>query len=613
MATEKHIGLRTVFVFLVMMPATRAVFAQDGTFTASVEQNKVATGEQFELTLTLNGDPNASKNFKPPDFNPFLVLAGPSTSTNIQFVNGRMSASMTYSYTLYARQTGKFTIGAATIEYKGTTLKTQPVQMEVVQGKPQAQQQQQGGQSQQVANIENYLFVKAIPDKQRVVVGEQVIVSYKLFKGVEYRDIGLEKNPTFEGFWNEEFELPKQQQPGAEVVNGVRYQTFLIKKVALFAQQPGKCEIAPIELQAQVLLKNQRRSNDPFDIFNDPFFSQYKTANVKFKSNPVTITVAPLPANAPASFSGAVGKYNFAAAVDKKSVKAGDAITLKIAISGTGNIKLVAPPKPTLPTDIESYDPKISEEITRDAGVVRGKKMAEYLLIPRNQGERAIEPLVFTYFDLDKRQYVSMRSPKFEFSIAPGKDFSASSVTLASKEDVRVLGEDIRFLKLQLGSLQGAGETPTSSTWFLLAMILPPFAFIGAVAYRKRLEKIYGDMPSFRAEKAGREAAKRLRAAKGLLAKGNTEQYHAEISKALTQYLEHKLRMPKASFTMDDAEVRLGSRGVTDEAVATLKDCLDRAEFARFAPSADTQEARQELLNIAADSIDAVEKSYRKK
>lgn len=586
--------------------------AQDATFTAAVDQNKVGTGEQFELTFTLNGDPNAARNYSAPDFKPFLVLAGPSTSTNIQFINGRMSASMTYSYTLYARQTGKFTIGAATIEHKGTTLKTQPLQMEVVQGKPQAQQQP-GGQPQQVANIENYLFVKAIPDKQRAVIGEQVTISYKLYKGVEYRDIGLEKNPTFEGFWNEEFELPKTQQPGSEVVNGVRYQTFLIKKVALFAQQSGKREVAPIELQAQVLLKNQRRSNDPFDIFNDPFFSQYKTANVKFKSNPVTISVDPLPGNAPSSFSGAVGKYNFAASVDKRNVKAGDAITLKLAIVGTGNIKLVAPPKPSLPADIESYDPKISEEITREGGVVRGKKMAEYLLIPRNQGERAVESIVFTYFDLEKRQYVSMRSPKFEFSIAAGKDFSASTVSLANKEDVRVLGEDIRFLKLQLGSLQHAGETPTDSPWFLLGLLVPPLAFVGAFSYRKRLERIYGDMPSFRAEKAGREASKRLKHAKALLAKGNTEQYHAELSKALTEYLEHKLRLPKSSFTVDEAMVRLHAGRVAPDDTAKLNDCLNRAEFARFAPAADTQQARQELLSIAAECINTVERTYRKK
>lgn len=585
--------------------------AQDATFTAAVDQNKVGTGEQFELTFTLNGDPNAARNYKAPDFNPFLVLAGPSTSTNIQFINGKMSASMTYSYTLYARQTGKCSIGSASIEYKGAALKTQPLPMEVVQGKPQAQQQQ-GGQAQQIANIENYLFVRAIPDKQRAVIGEQVTISYKLYKGVEYRDIGLEKNPTFEGFWNEEFELPKTQQPGSEVVNGIRYQTFLLKKVALFAQQSGKREVAPIELQAQVLLKNQRRSNDPFDIFNDPFFSQYKTANVKFKSNPVTITVDPLPANAPASFSGAVGKYNFAASVDKKSLKAGDAITLRLAIVGTGNIKLVAAPKPTLPADIESYDPKISEEITRDGGVVRGKKMAEYLLIPRNQGERAVDPIVFTYFDLEKRQYVSMRSPKFEFSISPGKDFSTSAISLANKEDVRVLGEDIRFLKLQLGNLQEFGETTTGSTWFVLSLVLPPIAFVSAFAYRKRLEKIYGDMPSFRAEKAGREASKRLKNAKALLAKGNTEQYHAELSKALTEYLEHKLRISKSSFTVDEALERLHAASVAVESTTKLKDCLDRAEFARFAPAADTQQARQELLAIAADCINAVERTYRK-
>ncbi len=293
-------------------------------------------------------------------------------------------------------------------------------------------------------------------------------------------------------------------------------------------------------------------------------------------------------------------------------MKAGDPITLKVAVVGSGNIKLVTLPKPQLPADIESYEPKISEDISRDGGIIRGKKTAEYLLIPRNAGQRILEPMQFVYFDLDKKEYVTQRSPRFEFSIEPGKDFSSSGMSIAAKEDVRILGEDIRFLKLSIGTLQRTDET-ASSGWFVLGLVLPPFVFIGAWFYRKRMEKIYGDMPRLLFETAGREASRRLKKARTLLAQGNTESYHAEILKALTEYLEHKLRTPKADFVMDEAMAQLQQRGVKEEVIRSLKMCMERAEYIRYAPASDTTEARKELLDITASVINGIEQTFGKR
>jgi antitoxin component HigA of HigAB toxin-antitoxin module len=218
----------------------------------------------------------------------------------------------------------------------------------------------------------------------------------------------------------------------------------------------------------------------------------------------------------------------------------------------------------------------------------------------------------FVYFDLDRREYVTLRSPKFEFTILPGKDFSSSGTSIAAKEDVEMLGEDVRFIKLATSGFERA-EDAGSHFWFFAGLIFAPCVFIGAWIYRRRMETIYGDMPKLLFETAGREASKRLKKAKLLLEQGNAESYNAEILKALSEYLEHKLRISKANFVMDQATERLQQHGVKSEVLQTLKNCTERAEFSRYAPGTDTAEVRKELLEMAANAINGIEQSFGKK
>jgi hypothetical protein len=592
---------------LAVLLCASMAFAQDGTFTASADQTKVGIGEQFQVTFTIAGsEATSAKNFKAPDFGQLLVLSGPNQSSNIQIVNGKMSASLTYTYVLYARQKGRFTIGPAAIDYRGSQLKTQPIAIEVIQGKP-AQKQETVDPG--LANIGDNLFIRAVPDKQRARQGEQITITYKLYMRVSVTQYDLTKAPTYEGFWSEDIEQSRQPALVNETYEGKQFRVATIKKTAVFATQSGTLKIAPLEVRCAVQIQSRRRSNDPFDIFNDPFFQQTQTQQLDFKSNPMTLTIDPLPSNPPSGFTGAVGKYSFAAAIDKREVKAGDPITLKIAISGTGNVKLLTVPKPVLPSDMEAYEPKISEEISRDGGLIRGKKTAEYLLIPRNPGKRSIESIPFSYFDLENKSYVKQASSKFDISILPGKEITSGGA-LASKEDVRLLGEDIRFLKLSLGELRPVRESIFDNDKFYVAIVLPPLLFVGAVVYRRRMKSIYGDMPKFRFQQAGREAAKRLKQAKQLLAQGNSENYHAELSKALLGYLEDKLHLAKSTLTVEEASIRLQQRQVSEETINQLKTCIERAEFARFAPASDTTVVRKELLDAATSAINAIEKSF---
>jgi len=594
-----------LYILAVVCTASLAA-AQNATFVATVDRTTVGANEQFQVSFTLSGpDINGAKNFRPPELKQLVVLSGPNQSTSVQMINGRVSGSQTYSYYLYARQPGKYTIGPASIEYEGATLQTQTLYLEVVKGQAQA------SSGQGARTVGDNLFIRATADRQRVKQGEQVTITYKLYTRIGVSGYDLAKAPVYQGFWSEEIEQPNQPTVTTEMYEGKQYRVATIRRTALFPTQTGKLTVSPLEVRCAVQLQSQRRTNDPFDsFFNDPFFSRMQTVEQDFKSNPLTIGVDPLPGGAPPGFNGAVGNFVFSANLDKKEVAAGDPLTLRLTVSGAGNIKLLALPKPTFPSDFETYEPKISDEITREGGIIKGKKIAEYLIIPRNPGRRSIEPVSFSYFDLGRNGYSTLRSPRFDIAVTPGKEV-AGGATIASKSDIRLLGEDIRYLKLSPGELRPLRESPFGSAWFGIALLGPPVLFVGTLLYRRRQEKLSGNIQRLRFAKAGREAARRLKQARKLLSQGNTESYHAEISRTLMGYLEDKLHIDKASLSIDDAIVMLSQRGVDDETARALRSCIDRAEFARFAPATDTKEARSELLETAAGVINNIDKTLR--
>ncbi len=602
---------RIVHSLLAIAVGISISVSQDAAFMARVQPAKVAAGEQFEVSFVLSGTSLPKyENFKAPDFGQFVVMSGPNSSTSVQYVNGRMSSSVTLTYLLYARQPGTYSLGPATIEVGGGLLESEAVKIEVVPAgkKAQAQQGTAGSVSQEIA--EN-LFIRATPNKQRVKQGEQFIVTYKLYTRVNIENYLISKSPTYEGFWAEDFEQAKSPEVTTETVDGKQYRVATLKKTALFATQAGKLNISPLEVRCAVRVQSQRRPNDPFDIFNDPFFNPFRTEEVDIASNSLTMTVDRLPGSPPEGFTGAIGNFSFNASVNKKEGKTGEPVTVTLAVSGSGNVRLVSIPRPEFPADFEVYEPKVSEEISRDGGVIRGRKTAEYLVIPRNAGDRTIESAKFVYFDLEKSRYVTLRSPKFDLTIAQGKDLASGGGLISSREDVRLLGEDIRFVKLSPGSLGRAGESPLAAWWFFAGLIVPPFVLLGAFAYRKRQERLMGNISLVRSQKAGREASRRLKAARQILAQGNAESYHAEIARALSGYLGDKLGIPPAEMTMEGAASALRRLGVPAEAIREFAECSERAEFVRFAPGADSQETRKDLLDAASRAITSVEKSLQ--
>lgn len=590
---------------LALIVLINTAFGQDLTFETQVDSRKVTVGQQFQVSFTATSTQSIRlRNFAPPDFKGFVVLSGPVESSQYQWINGRATSTLSYVYVLSIQKPGKYVINPASVEHEGKRYSTESVEIEAVPGGNTSADPGIG------VDLKENLFIRVLTEKQRVRQGEQFIVTHKLYTRLNIDNYVISKAPTYEGFWAEDLDQQGPPEVTTETLDGKQFRVATIKKTALFAAQPGRLRITPMEVRCAVQVR--RRPTDPFDIFNDPFFSRMRTQEVDIASNALTITVDPLPAPAPAGFTGGIGRFTLDASVDKRDPRAGDAVTFRVSISGIGNVKLISIPSPGFPADCEVYDPKVSETISRERDVIRGTKTAEFLIIPRNPGERIIEPVTFVYYDLGRNSYVTLRSPSFTLNVAPGKEPIAGVIAgAASKEDIRLLSEDIRFLKLSPGTFERVSDRGASPGLFAVAVGLPLLFFAGSYAYRKRRERLLGNVSLTRARTAGREATKRLKRARKLLAQGNTETYHAEVSRVLYRYVSDRLQIPAGELTLDSVSDALRRYRVPEEAIGRLRACLEKAEFARFAPRGDTHAGRTDLLEAAAASIDELEGHLR--
>ncbi len=589
--------------FLIWNVIQLTVFAQS--FTASVNNNKVGVNDRFEVSFTFSGkDVNALRNFNPPDFSNFLTLSGPNQSTSMQIINGVLSASRTYSFILQPRSIGKFTIGSASIEFDGQKFTTSPIQLEVTASSPQ-QQKRDDDASVSNEEIAQNLFIRASADKQRVVMGEQVTVTYKLYIRLNIASsMSISKLPKYQGFWVEELETSSNIMFSTEVVDGKQYRVGVLKRVALFPSQTGELSVTPFELKVPIQIQKKRRSQSLFDdFFGDPF-GRYETIEFNARSNTLRVNVLPPPeANRPQSFKNAVGEFSISSSVGSQEVKTDEPVSLKIEISGTGNIKLLDIPEVNIPPGFDKYDPKVDEQISR-SGRVSGKKTFEYLIVPRAAGKKIIPSVEFSFYNPARNQYVTLTTPEYTLNVSQGERKTDSEFADFRREGIRQLGEDIRFIKTASGSFNKKGEIVLHSIGFWTAVGLPLLAFIGLIAWKRRDEKLSADIQSLKYRKAEKIAKSRLKLAKKLMEENNYQQFYTEISAALFGYLEDKLSIPKSEFTLDRAVDELNKRKVENSIVERLSKNIEKCEFIRFAPGAgkeDMPPMYDELTNVIID------------
>lgn len=601
------IGKMTSKILLIILLFGSLNYAQK--FYASVDKNKVGLNEQFEISFTFEGkDINSLNNFTPPAFTNFLALSGPNQSTSMQIINGNVSASRTYSYYLQPRSIGKYSIGSASIQFDGGTFKTQPLTIEVVKGNTQPQQQSNDNTISN-ADIADNLFIRAIVDKQKVYLGEQVTVVYKLYTRLNIASqMSINKLPNYEGFWSEEIETANNIDFTTEVINGKQYRVGVLKRAALFPSQTGELSITPFELNVPVQIQKKKRSNNIFDdFFNDPF-GRSETYEYNAKSNTVKISVLPLPeAKKPESFAGAVGRFEITSSIEQKKYKTNEPITLKLTISGSGNIKLLNIPELTLPTGLDKYEPKTDEQISAGA-VVTGVKTIEYVIVPRIAGIKEIPPIEFSYFDPSKKSYVTLTTQSYTIDITQGE---ANISEYTNKQGVETLDQDIRYLKIEADDISNNSGIVLFHLGYWMSFIVPLVTVVLLVNWKRRQDKLSGNVQLMKYQRAQKVAKNRLKAAKKLLEENKVEIFFTEISLALFGYLEDKLHISKAEFTLEHACEILKGKEIPDQIIDELRDSVQKCEFVRFAPNTDGKTAMKEMYESISHVIIEIERSIK--
>ncbi len=581
-------------------------------FKASVDRTTIGLGQNLQVDFTFsNGDLNQLSGFTPPNFSNANLLSGPNESRSMQIINGQVSGSLTYSFIIHPSKIGKLRIGSASIKYKGKKLTSNSISVNVVKASsaPQTVPSKAGISDQEIARN---VFIRAIPNKRNVIQGEQITVTYKLYTRLNISSPQISKLPNNKGFWAEELDTKPTIRFNYEMYKGQRYRSAVIKKVALFPTKSGKLTVTPFELKIPVIVR-KKRSTDLFDdFFNDSFFGRAQTIEYLAKSNKVTINVAPLPAEGkPESFNGSVGKFNIKATIDKQKVKTNEAISLKLTISGSGNIALLEIPKLKLPPGFEKYEPKTSQVINRK-NIVSGKKTIEYLIVPRIPGEKIIPPIEFSYFDPSRMKYITKTTPSFKINIEQSENDYANNTTGYSKEDIKLLSEDIRFIKTSF-NLQKKKELQILTGWFWFAVIVPLLILIALIIIQKRQNKLLNDIGLLKFQRAEKIAKNKLKLAQKAIEAGNREDYYTGLSQAIFGYLENKLNIQKSEFTKEKAINRLRELNVDERLIKKVEQISERCEFARFAPNSQSRQSEIELYDQTVSVIQELQNSITTK
>ena len=580
--------------------------------------SQVVVGKPFQLTYSVN---QRAKDLQAPEFTDFDYLAGPYTSqsSSTSFVNGKRTSSfqLTYTYTLMANKEGTFTLQPARITVSGEQYTSNGVRITVLPADETPSSQRSATSNQQSAtssqqssqtSSEN-IFVRTIVSKTKVHEQEAILLSYKLyFAGVDVAQLtNNTKLPEYTGFLKQDIEQGEIQTE-LEHYNGRNYQTATLYRTLLYPQHSGDIVIDPATFEAvlRVQTRSQVRS-----IFDD-FFGSYTNVTKALKAPGVTIHVSALPAGKPAGFSGGVGRFNMASAISSTDLKTNEAVTIKIDIQGTGNMKLLKTPVIDWPEGFEAYDPKVTNNFKTTTAGVSGKKEIEYLAIPRASGEYVIPAISYAYFDTQDGQYKTLRTPEYTLHVSKGagNDEATQAIVqnFVNKEDVQQFGSDIRYIHSNsasgLTSNSASGLTYGTLTYWLCYIIPLLVAIVLLIVFRKQIRE-NADITRVRYKHANKVAKKRLKAAAKLLAEGNKAAFYEEIERAAVSYLSDRLSIPTADLSKDTIAEILRSKNVPAELIAEVKDVLSTAEFARYAPSADSQ--MQTLFDRTTELINQLE------
>lgn len=594
-----------ISILFLLVGITLSVFADEVVFRAQAPK-QVVVGRPFQLTYSVN---QRSRDLRAPEFTDFDVLSGPytSTSSSTSFVNGKRTSSFeqTYTYMLMAQKEGTFTIGPATVKVDGENIQSNGVRIQVLpedeetspQPSPQGRGQSSGQSSSQSSanqsgsvSSEN-LFVRTIASKTRVHEQEALMVTYKLyFANVDVAQLtNNTKLPEFTGFLKQELEQGEIQTE-LEHYNGRNYQTAVLYRTILYPQHSGDIKIDPANFEAVLRVQVQQR---PRSIFDD-FFGSYTNVTRMLTAPGVTIHVAALPGGKPAGFSGGVGRFTLTPTISQTELQTNDAVTIRLDISGSGNMKLLKTPAIEWPEGFEPYDPKVTNNFNTTTAGVSGTKSIEYLAIPRSAGEYTIPAVHFSYFDIDEKKYKTLSTPEYTIRVKRGAGEPSAAgeqpsgvVSYTQKEDIKQLGSDIRYIDTKLVESRKTKVESCSYRYLWLWYVIPLIiAMVLLVVLRKQIKEA-ADITRMRYKHANKVAQKRLKAAAAALKANDKDHFYEEIERAAWTYLSDRLSIPTADLNKENIASILRQKGVAEERIQEVMSVLSTAEFARYAPATD--------------------------
>lgn len=596
-------------LFCIVAFLLTAIFQMSAQNVIRVEApDVVAVNEQFNVTFIIEGEKSPS-DFQWSSGDDFQLVWGPQkgSSSSIQIINGKRSSShqTTFTYILIPKATGTFQLPAATALLSGDRISSTQASIQVVSdGASSSQSSGQnggkssgGGQTSSTGSGEissNDLFMRLSLSRMEVVIGEPITATLKIYQRANVVGFENAKFPTFNGFWSQETYVPNNIEFKRESLDDKIYNTAVLRTYVLIPQQSGTITIDPAELVCLVNIRTApSTSNSLFDSF---FQDEYRTIRKRVTTPAVKVKVNPLPAGQPASFGGGVGNFGISARLTTDNLKTHDAASLIITVSGRGNVALLEEPKVNFPPDFEVYDTKTTENTDKSNGGTSGSKSFEYPFIPRSHGDFTIDPVEYSYYDVNAGKYVTLRTEPLHVKVAKGKGGDSTPVTTVNsgveRKDVKSLADDIRFIFTGKPGLSGSGSFFVGSVffWILLALMILGVTSV-YLAFRK-VAAMRADVAGTKNRRATKMAQKRLKLAGEYLDKSLYTAFYEELHKALIGFVSDKLNMDMSEISKDNIASALTEGGVSEEQTKAFTDLLDACEFARYSPDGGNEAMR---------------------
>lgn len=602
-----------------MFIAMYSLEAQSDVTFKTICKKQVSVGEQFQVSYELNGD---GKDFRSPNFTNFEIIGGPfsSTSSSVQIINGSVTKTntQTYSFHLRAIKEGKFTMPQASITVDRKRITSEPCEINVVaSSKTDNNYSGSSVNNSQTSDNAREVFLEAIPNKRKVYMGEQIMLTYRIFYTIPISQLSVSKSPSYSGFWTKDItDNNGTLQQSSIMRDGKQYNVATIQEIVLFPQKSGTLTIDPLDITCLAQIRQQRNRSqtyDPFeDFFGDVFGTSYTNVRKDIKSQPINIEVMPLPTvNQPQSFKGAVGQFTFTSKIDKDELKVNEAFTLTITVSGKGNIELLELPKPVFPPDFEVYDPKITTSIKDNALGISGSKKAEYIVIPRASGNFTLDEIEFSYFNSSLSRYETLRSEAQQIIVNKGEGGSGNNaVYTPGQADIKYLGKDILHINGSNNKLSITGVTFYMSTAYIIILCIIIVTFIVSLFIFKRRVKLNKDQVLVRNKQATKVAKKRLNSAFNFLKANNQNSFYEEFSQALWGYISDKLNIARSQLSIDTVKEIMQSKNVDENIVNEFVELLNNCDYARFAPG-DPSKKMDDLYQKGIELITKAEKHLK--